>query len=145
MRTVWSGEMVTHRGPFFDFGPLQMTPAPSEPPPILVGGLSEKALRRAATVGDGWIGTGQTPEQAQGLLGRLAALRREAGRDREPFEAIVPLAVPPDPAVLRDLEAQGMTGTTVWPFSYTIGPSSTLDQKRDAMRRFADEVIAKVG
>ncbi|MDX1648430.1 MAG: TIGR03619 family F420-dependent LLM class oxidoreductase [Myxococcota bacterium] len=145
MRTVWSGEMVSHRGRFFDFGPLQMTPAPPEPPPVLVGGLSERALRRAATKGDGWIGTGQSPEEAAAILGRLRGLRAEAGREGEPFEAVVPLTVPPDPVLLRDLEAQGMTGATVWPFAYTIGPTSTLDQKRDAMRRFADEVIAKVG
>lgn len=144
LRDLWSGEMVTHRGPCFDFGPLQMSPAPPAPPPVDVGGISDRALRRAATKGDGWIGTGQTPEQAQELLAKLRSFREEAGRARDPFEAIVPLAAPPDPTLLRDLEAQGMTATTVWPFSYTIGPTSSLEQKRDAMRRFADEVIAKV-
>jgi hypothetical protein len=38
-----------------------------------------------------------------------------------------------------------MTGATAWPFVYTLGPRSTLDAKRDWLRRFADEVIAKVG
>lgn len=146
LRTCWSGAMVTHRGPFFDFGPLQMMPAPPAPPPVLVGGVSEKALRRAAAKGDGWIGTGQTPEEAAALLDRLHALRAEAGREREPFDAVVPLTVPPDPQALRRLEAEhGMTSTTVWPFAYTLGPTSTLAQKRDAMLRFGEEVIAKTG
>jgi hypothetical protein len=57
----------------------------------------------------------------------------------------VPLAVPPDPALLRRLEDEhGVTATSAWPFSYTIGPRSTVQQKRDAMRRYADEVIARL-
>lgn len=145
LRELWTGEMVTHRGEHYTLGPLQMSPAPPAAVPIYVGGLSPAALRRAATLGDGWIGTGQTPEQAEALLARLAALRREAGRGEQPFDAIVPLAVPPEPDTLRRLEAEhGMTSTTAWPFTYTLGPSSTLEQKRDAMLRFGEEIIARV-
>jgi probable F420-dependent oxidoreductase len=146
MRRCWSGEMVEHHGTFFELGPLQMSPAPREPVPIYVGGLSAAALRRAAQLGDGWIGTGHTPEQAIAYLERLRVLRREAGREAEPFEAIVPLMVPPEVELLRRLETEhGMTATTCYPFTYTLGPSSSLEQKRDAMRRFGDEVIAKLG
>jgi hypothetical protein len=52
--------------------------------------------------------------------------------------------VPPDPGVLRKLGDAGMTATTAWPFSYTIGPSSTLQQKKDVMLRFGEQVIAKL-
>jgi hypothetical protein len=46
---------------------------------------------------------------------------------------------------LRRLEVDhAVTGTTAWPFSYTIGPTSTIEQKRDAMRRIADELITKL-
>jgi probable F420-dependent oxidoreductase len=146
MRLCWSGEMVEHHGTFFDVGPLQMSPAPREPVPIYVGGLAAPALRRAARLGDGWIGTGQAPDEVPRYLERLRALRREAGREGEPFEAIVPLLAPLGPALLRRLEEEhGMTATTAYPFTYTIGPSSTLEQKQGAMRRFADEVIAKLG
>jgi hypothetical protein len=55
----------------------------------------------------------------------------------------VPLAVPPDPGVLERLEEHGVTATTVWPFSYTIGPRSTLSQKRDAMLCFAEQMMGK--
>ncbi|MDJ0785319.1 MAG: TIGR03619 family F420-dependent LLM class oxidoreductase [Myxococcota bacterium] len=145
LRKAWSGEMCEHRGTHFDLGSFQMSPAPPSPPPVLVGGLSDAALKRAAALGDGWIGTGQTPEEVGHYLGRLQALREECGRASEPFETIVPLAVPPDPAQLRDLEAEhGMTATTAWPFPYTIGPGTTLEQKRDAMLGFADAVISKV-
>ena len=36
-----------------------------------------------------------------------------------------------------------MTGTVSYPFPYTIGAESTLQQKLDYLRRYGDEVIAK--
>ena len=146
LRALWRGGMVEHHGRCFDLPRLQMSPTPAAPVPIWVGGLAPAALRRAARLGDGWIGTGQTPDDAARLLAELRRLRSEAGRGLEPFETIVPLAVPPDPGVLRRLEEEhGMTATTAWPFTYTVGPRSTLEAKRTWLRRFADEVIAKVG
>jgi probable F420-dependent oxidoreductase len=140
MRKAWSGKMVEHRGRFFDLGPLQMSPPPPAPVPIYVGGLSPAALRRAARLGDGWIGTGQMPDDAVRIMGELRKLRAEAGREGAPFEAIVPLAAPPDRDVLARIEEAGVTATTLWPFSYTIGPRSTLTQKRDAMLRAAESL-----
>ena len=144
MQKLWTGEMVEHQGEHFSFGPLQMSPAPGHDIPIHVGGISKIALRRAATLGNGWIGTGQTPEEATEFCRTLTALRKEAGREGEPFDTIIPLAVPPDPDTLKRLADEGMTGTTAYPFTYTIGPSSTFDQKRDMMMQFGENVIAKV-
>lgn len=142
LRRLWTGEMVQHRGAHFELGPLQMSPAPPGDVPIYVGGLSKAALRRAAFLGDGWIGTGQTPEEVPRYVERLRGLRKEAGREAEPMEVIVPLVVPPERDLLRRLKAQGMTATTCYPFSYTLGPSSTLAQKRDAMLRFGEAFLA---
>ncbi|MGD9935544.1 MAG: LLM class flavin-dependent oxidoreductase [Dehalococcoidia bacterium] len=55
-------------------------------PPIIIGGESAPAMRRAAALGDGWIGLGATPEGARAHVEQLTALRREAGRERESFE-----------------------------------------------------------
>ncbi len=145
LRKLWSGEPVDHAGEFFSFERLQMSPAPTAPIPILVGGLSGPALRRAARVGDGWLGTGQTPEQAEEILDVLAKLRAEAGRASEPFEAIVPLVTPPDGDVYRRLEERGACGTVSYPFTYALGPTSSLDQKRAYLEGFADQVISKLG
>jgi alkanesulfonate monooxygenase SsuD/methylene tetrahydromethanopterin reductase-like flavin-dependent oxidoreductase (luciferase family) len=144
LRGLARGGFFAYRGKHYEIPSIKLCPAPTRPIPILIGGHAEPALRRAARLGDGWIGTGQSPDEARALLGRLRALRSEAGRASLPFEAIVPLSVPPDRDVLRSLAADGMTATTAWPFSYTIGPRSTIQQKRDAMRRFGDEVIAKL-
>jgi probable F420-dependent oxidoreductase len=144
MRRLWTGRMVEHHGEHFDFAPLQMSPAPPAPIPTYFGGISDVALGRAARIGDGWIGTGQTPDEAIAYCQKLRALRQQAGREAEPFETIVPLVVPPQLDLLRRLEEHGMTSTSCYPFSYTIGPTSTLAQKRDAMLRFGESVIAKV-
>ena len=139
LRKLWTGEMVEHHGEHFDFGPLQMSPPPGHEIPLYIGGVSGIALRRAARLGDGWIGTGQTPDEAASFCDRLTQLRAEAGRADVPFETIIPLAVPPDPDTLKRLEQDhGMTATTCYPFTYTIGPTSTLAQKRDQMHRFAE-------
>src|SRR6185436_738698 len=60
LRKVWAGGMVEHHGAHYDFPPLQMSPAPRTMPPILIGGQSELAFKRAARLGDGWVGSGHT-------------------------------------------------------------------------------------
>ena len=135
LRKAWTGKLVEHHGRFFDFAPFQMSPPPPAQVPVYVGGLSPAALRRAARLGDGWIGTGQTPDEAIHYVAELRRLREAAGRGAAPFETIVPLVVPPDRDLLRRLEAAGVTSTTVWPFTYTLGPTSTLSQKRELMFR----------
>ena len=78
LRKLWTGEVVEHHGEFFDMPPLEMLPAPSEPVPVYVGGVSEAALRRAARH-DGWVSDLHTIEE-------LAAIRRQIERYREEYD-----------------------------------------------------------
>lgn len=57
MRTVWSGSHVEFHGEFVDFPPLTSTPRPAQGPniPILVGGDTPVAIRRAARLADGYF------------------------------------------------------------------------------------------
>ncbi len=144
LRKLWNPGMSEHHGRFFDFPRLQMSPAPARPVPIYIGGASPAALRRTATRGDGWLGNGSDPAEAARILGELARLRREAGRERLPFEAIVPLTSPPDADVLRTLEDRGAHGTVSYPFTYALGPTSTIAAKRRYLEGYAENVIRKV-
>lgn len=144
LRALWHGGMVEHHGTFFDFDRLQISPAPAAPLPIYVGGVSAPALRRAARLGDGWMGTGQDPAEVPALLRRLRELRADSERANEPFETIVPLITPPDVDLLRRLGDEGMTSATAWPFSYTLPPNATLAQKTDSLLRFGESMIASL-
>ena len=126
--------MVEHHGTHYDFPRLQMSPAPHDPPPILIGGQSELAFKRAARLGDGWVGSGHTPDQVAGVMTRLNELRREAGREREPFDAILVLTAPADVDQLRRFEDAGVTSLVSWPLLFTVGPQSTMDAQASLPR-----------
>ena len=109
LRVLWSGGMVEHHGDVYDFDPLEMRPAPSEPIPIIIGGHSDAALRRAAERGDGWIGVAYSVEELLEHCERLRQLREDAGRADEPFEIYGSPQAAPSPDLLAELAAAGVT------------------------------------
>lgn len=140
-RKIWSGEMVSHHGSEFQFEACRVLPAPSQPVPIYLGGASEVALRRCARVADGWIGNGTDPDDVPALLAQLQVLRREAGRERSPFETVIGLTRPASVDTLKRLRDLGMTAGCGAPFMFSLGPSSSLSDKQRAMEQFARDVI----
>jgi probable F420-dependent oxidoreductase len=90
-RRLWTDEVIEQHGEFFDFGPVMFEPKPVQKPhpPVIVGGESGAALRRAARAGDGWVGMDHTLESVAASIARLRALREEAGRADQPFEITV--------------------------------------------------------
>ncbi|HBZ72881.1 MAG TPA: LLM class F420-dependent oxidoreductase [Deltaproteobacteria bacterium] len=144
MRKLWSGRMVEHHGKHFEFGPMQISPVPGKSVPLYVGGVSEAALRRAATLADGWMGAGNTPEEVPEILARLRELRKKAGREKDAFTPIVPLKAKLDRDLLRRMEGDyGLLHTVSYPFQFALGPTSPLEKKRDFLRRMADELMYK--
>jgi probable F420-dependent oxidoreductase len=144
VRGLAGGGYFEYQGQTFTLPAIKIAPVPTEPVPVLVGGHSDAALRRAARLGDGWMHGGGDPADLPGLLARLAELRRSEGADR-PFEvhAISMDAYTVDG--VRRLEEQGVTDVIVgfrWP--YETGPDTEpLRSKLDNLRRYADGVIAK--
>lgn len=55
IRRAWSGEAVSFQGRRFQVTDVPVPPAAPEPPPLLVGGMSEPAVERAARIGDGFL------------------------------------------------------------------------------------------
>jgi probable F420-dependent oxidoreductase len=141
LRKLWAGGMVEHHGTHFDFPALEISPAPRNAVPIFTGGSSPIALRRAAVKADGWIGAGNTPEEVPGLLAEFRRMRHEANRDRVPFETVIGLSTPPELATFQRLHAAGMTSGVSYPFAYTAGKRSSLDDKKRVMEDFARRFI----
>jgi probable F420-dependent oxidoreductase len=133
-KRLWTEPEVAHRGEFFDFRPVVFEPKPVQRPwpPILVGGESDAALRRAARAGDGWIGMAHTFESAAKSIDRLRELRADCARADEPFQICLGGDVSSRDDVAR-WEDLGVTRLIVSPW-----PRSK--EAIDGMGRFADLV-----
>ena len=144
LRLLWRGGMAEHHGKHYSFGPLEMSPAPAAPIPIYSGGLSEAALKRSAQRCDGWISVIHSIEEIRDYSRRLRALRTEAGLPPEPFEIIVACNDAFDVDGYRRLADAGATALITVPWLFYRGKAGSLSDKVDGIRRFADDVIAKV-
>lgn len=146
VRGLTGGDYFEYHGEFYDLPPVKMSPAPTAPIPILVGGHSEAALRRAARLGDGWMHGGGDAEELDALLARLAVLRAEEGTDGRPFEihAISYDAYAADG--VKRLADKGITDLIVgFRVPYVKGPDTEpLAKKIEHLERFAESVISKV-
>jgi len=141
-----TGDYFEFHGEFYDIPKTKMTPAPTQPIPILIGGHAEAALRRAARH-DGWMHGGGDPAELDGLIARLGQLREEEGRADDPFEIHV---ISVDGFTLdgiKRLEDKGVTDAIVgFRVPYIVGPDTEpLDAKIRNLERFAEHVIAKAG
>jgi len=145
LRGLSAGGYFEHHGAAFDVPSIKISPVPTEPIPILIGGHGEAALRRAARQGDGWLHGGGDPEDLPGLLRRLGELREEEGTSGRPFEVHVISMDGFSVEGVRHLEEQGVTDVIVgfrWP--YEVGPDiEPLSDKIDKLRWFAETVIQK--
>ena len=75
------------------------------------------------------------------VLGELARLRVEAGREASAFDTLVGLYGDPDVDLFRRLEDEGMTSGIHLPFWFALDGPSTLDQKKRLMETFAENVL----
>jgi probable F420-dependent oxidoreductase len=91
IKRLWTEELVAYEGRFFNLPQAcRLDPKPVQAEfPVLVGGHSKPAFRRAATYGTGWYGFALTPEQTARLLGQLDEALARAGRSRDGFEIII--------------------------------------------------------
>src|SRR5690349_3282422 len=120
-------------GEFYSFAPLKQCPAPTEPIPLLVGGHSDAALRRAVLKGDGWMHAGGDGEELERLLTRLAEIRRAEGDDRDDFEVHVISYDAYDPDGVKRLADKGVTDCIVgFRVPYVVGPDTEPLEKKVA-------------
>jgi alkanesulfonate monooxygenase SsuD/methylene tetrahydromethanopterin reductase-like flavin-dependent oxidoreductase (luciferase family) len=154
LRRFWTEEVIEHHGDHYDIPPITFEPKPLQKPgiPIFVGGTTAPALKRAGTLGDGWMAHRSNIDFAEGSsvttardfeeLGRQIAVinrhREEAGRADLPFE------INGFAKTLDDIKRAEELGVT----SINTGPDVKANSKKDYfvewIKRYADETIAKV-
>jgi alkanesulfonate monooxygenase SsuD/methylene tetrahydromethanopterin reductase-like flavin-dependent oxidoreductase (luciferase family) len=80
IRRLFAGETVTTDG-FFAIDDVQILPPPDPPVPIIVGGRSPAALRRAALLSEGWLALWVAPSRFRQGVADVEAIASEAQRD----------------------------------------------------------------
>ena len=143
LRLLWTGEWVEYNGEHYQFPRLEMNPPAPGYIPIWIGGISDPAMRRAARVADGWVTDLQTSEEIIECIGKVRNWRREYGRENE----FAVMATPSDAWDIdgyRRLEDAGVTHIMTMPWAFYHGETKKLEEKLDGVRRFADDVIAKM-
>lgn len=84
LRGLLTGAPTTLRGRFFDIDAAVVAPAPVTPVPVLVGGRSDRAVRRAGRLGDGWLGIWNSPKRFAAAVGMAAEEAAKVGRADPP-------------------------------------------------------------
>ena len=88
MKALWTEERATLKGEFWKLEGARMQPKPMQKPhlPVIFGGHSEPALRRAVRMGDGWMAAGSTSTAASlDSLRQIRGYLKEAGRKESDF------------------------------------------------------------
>jgi probable F420-dependent oxidoreductase len=135
-RRLWSEDVVEHHGEFFDFGLTAFEPKPVQRPgPALhIGGDGAAALRRAATVGTGWMPMNHTLEDLPRSVERLAELAAQAERT-----TAIEVTLPGGAQIGRreDIEPFARAGVT----RLIVAPWSRSREALDGLRRFAEQIL----
>jgi alkanesulfonate monooxygenase SsuD/methylene tetrahydromethanopterin reductase-like flavin-dependent oxidoreductase (luciferase family) len=106
-------------------------------------GISDPAMRRAARLADGWVTDLQTTAEILDCIAKIRSWRLEYERDGD----FAIMATPSDAWDIdgyRRLEDAGVTHIMTMPWAFYHGDTDSLDEKLDGVRRFADDVIAKM-
>lgn len=154
LRALWSPEPSSFEGDFYGWQEAGFLPAPTRSIPLIVGGHSKRALRRAATLGDGWALVtrkehGAGLEGASVQMDNLDRALEAAGRTRDGFEVLyqhalwisdepnprIPLTGPPD-VIAGSLKSLGEMGVTHVDLM-VLGPGDSIVEMAE---RFNEEV-----
>ena len=141
-----SGDYFGYEGEIFNIPPIKLCPTPSQTVPIIIGGHSEAALKRAASAGDGWVCAGAPIEQIDSMIRRINQLRSEYGRDKLDFEFHTNSEHAFSTDGIKRLEDIGVTDLTVaYRNIYESQPDTqSVAEKSAALDWYAEKVIAKL-
>lgn len=144
LRAAWGQKPASFDGEHTKFSDVYSAPQPvNGSVPIVVGGHSKTAARRAGRLGDGFFPGRGTPESTAELVEVMRATAREADRDPDAIEVTAigaAVLASDDPVVaVKAWEETGVHRLVIPPLTYS------LDGIGPALGDFAQKVIAKTG
>ena len=147
LKGLMDGNYFGYKGEFYDIPELKLCPVPTKPVPILIGGHSNLALKRAARIGDGWISAGLNLDETKTLINKINGYRNDFGtQDHPSFQFQVMGEAAYSPEGVKQLEDLGATEVIVaFRNAYEGGTDErTLDGMIAEINWYAEEVINKV-
>ncbi len=142
LRTLWQPGPVEYEGRFFSIPPLVMEPVPP-PIPIVIGGNSDAALKRAAKRGDGFIMPTQGLAAVPEMLGRVREALAAEDRDPASLDLFVPCLAATADEILEILEP-GVTDVVVMPWPHAGKETTSVDEKLEHLERYAAETLPHI-
>jgi probable F420-dependent oxidoreductase len=136
LRAAMRGGPFEHHGRHFDFGPVIVSQHPFQVP-ILFGGHSAPALRRAARLGDGWVSSiSNDPDELVALTRRIDALRAEEGAAEPPFDHWIKVNTH-DPAEIDRLQQLGARNFVLYGDQLWGGGEVSFETRRERLKEVA--------
>jgi probable F420-dependent oxidoreductase len=137
LRALWSDGASSFSGEFVKFEQCHSNPKPVQTGgiPVVVGGHTKVAARRAGRLGDGFFPGTSTVDDLRPLLDAMSAAAREAGRDPDTIEVTAGGALDLD-SVQRFADL-GVTRVAIPPLAFDV------DSLKSALGKFSEDVIEK--
>jgi probable F420-dependent oxidoreductase len=141
MRAVWTQAKPSYKGPYVSFDGVQAMPRPVQASvPIVVGGRTPPAYRRAVAQGHGWYGFGMSVDDTQKVLAALRDTAKKHSRPAELGRLEISITPPgfdvPDKATIDAYAAAGVD-------RLVLRPRPEMDAA--ALERFAAEAGRSLG
>jgi probable F420-dependent oxidoreductase len=141
LRSLLQPGPVSYAGEFWDIPPIYLHPAPQQPVPILIGGESDAALRRAARLGDGYVSVPRTMDELDELVTGLKKSRQELAPEMPPLRFHLDCH---DARTVGDYRRLADMGADVVKIDSREPAGATLDERVEILERFADAIITKL-
>jgi probable F420-dependent oxidoreductase len=129
LRGIWKTGRLAHSGKYYQFNEVTSYPMPVQPggPPIWFGAAAEPALKRAAEVGDGWLGIGGPVESVTKRIRKIREFANTAGK--KDFA----IAIGASPEISREEAAQlQQAGANQINFGFMSGSTEEVLSKMES-------------
>jgi alkanesulfonate monooxygenase SsuD/methylene tetrahydromethanopterin reductase-like flavin-dependent oxidoreductase (luciferase family) len=144
VRGLCAGGYFEYHGEFYDLPPVKINPVPTKPLPIIIGGYSDAAFKRAAR-NDGFISAGGGVDVIKPMMDAVNAYRVDAPPSKVPFRFFATAMGDLSMDLIKGMQDIGVTDMpVVFHNLYAVEEDTQpLQEKIDDLKRFADEVISK--